>query len=277
VKGYDLKQSALYKAGAVVAIAVALVFAGGAYPQYPRIISSFPLLGATPPDPRGIHYAGNNVYVISPGEAGENYLYKYTWDGWFISSIVLPGAQDLADADRLPEPCPDRYFAVVDTVPNDVKIYTTEGSFVGTVLQPPAHTVAIGVDGHAFDYVYLATREGVVFRYTSEGSFLSSFATGIRPGDLTGSGGYGGSWGDFIQISPRGTAGPIYSYKARSGSLVGTFNLPGVRNRGASTRWKCRYQCIREGIDGLWIYDVDLGRGMAVAPASLGRVKALFR
>jgi hypothetical protein len=259
------------------AAAVALIFAGSAYSLYPSIASSFPLRGVTPPDPRGIHYAANNIHVISQTGAGKNYLYKYTWDGSFISSVVLPGAQGLADADRLPEPYPDEYFAVVDIVPNDVKIYTTGGSLVGTFLQPPAHTVAIGVGGHVFDYVYLATREGVVFRYTSGGSLMGSFATGIEPGDLTGSGGYGSEWGDYIQLSPRGSAGPIYSYHAHNGSLVGTFNLPGVRNCGASTPAKCGYWCIREGIGAFWIYEVYLGSGMPVEPASLGRVKALFK
>jgi hypothetical protein len=37
------------------------------------------------------------------------------------------------------------------------------------------------------------------------------------------------------------------------------------------------YWCLREDANGLWAYQVFLGRGMAVAPASLGRVKALFR
>lgn len=271
-----MKTQVVRKAGVAWAAVVTLIFAAAAFAGYPSIVSSFPLTGATPPDPRGIHHTGNNIHVISVDKTGENYLYRFTWDGSFISSVILPEAHVLADADHLPEPYPIHYFGAVDIISNDVKIYNTDGSFVGTFLQAPTNTVAFGVGGHVFDYVYFATREGVVFRYTSEGSLMSSFATGIEPGDVTGSGCYGGAWGDYVQITPRGLPGPILSYYARSGVLVDAFQLPGLRNSG-SLCFKTVYYCIRVETEGTWVYKVDLGRGMAVEPASLGKVKALFK
>jgi hypothetical protein len=264
------------RASVALAAAVALFFVSAAFSQPPSIISSFRLTGATPPGPRGIHLYGTSIFVISYNRPNENYLYQYSWQGSFISSFILPGARALGDADRLPGTYPSYYFAVVDTGANDVKIYTTAASLVGTFFPPPPGTVAIGVGGHVVDLVYYADAGGVIYLYSPQGSFIRSFATGVATGDLTASGGYAYRWGYFVQLSPRGAPGPIYSY-TEGGSLFGSFILPGTRNCGAMVLQPSNYYCIRQVSTELWIYSVYLGTGMPVEPASLGKVKALYK
>jgi hypothetical protein len=259
------------------AAAVALIFTGGALAAYPSIVSSFPLTGATPPGPRGIHRCDSSVFVISYTAPAVNYLYEFSYQGSFISSVPLRGANVIAETDRLPEPYPDYYFSAVDTGTRDIKIYNTAGSLVGTFMAAP-DAVAIGVGGHVVDYVYLATRGGLIRRYSPQGSFLGSFTTAITVRDLAASGGYDYMWGYFVQVGPRGVPGPIYSYWGwgYTGSLAGTFTLPGTASLGAEVTNTFMYWCLRRVSTRLWVYLVDLGKGMPVEPASLGRVKALF-
>jgi hypothetical protein len=256
--------------------AVALFFVAAASGWPPEIVGSFPLSGATPPNPRGIHFY-NSAFVISYTAPGVNYLYKFSSQGSFLSSVRLPGANVIAETDRLPETYPREYFSALDTGTRDVKIYTTAGSFVGTFMPAPADAVAIGVGGHVVDYVYLATRGGLVRRYSPSGSFLSSFNVPLDVRDLAASGGYYNEWGYFVQLAPRALPGPIYSYRVYGGSLAGSFALPGTRNLGAEVLWTAYYWCLRRVNTRLWVYQVYLGKGMPVEPASLGRIKALYK
>jgi len=263
------------RASVALAAAVAFIIVPAAFSQPPSIVSSLQLTGATPPDPRGIHLYGTSAFVISYTAPGVNYLYEFSRQGSFISSMRLVSANVIAETDRLPDTYPRNYFSAVDTGTHDVKIYDTTGSLVGTFMAAP-DAVAIGVGGHVVDYVYLATRDGLIRRYSPQGSFLGSFTTGIDVRDLAASGGYAYEWGYFVQVAPRGLPGPIYSYRVYGGSLAGSFDLPGTRSLGA-VAFGTYYYGLRRVNTRLWIYEVYLGRGMPVEPASLGRVKALYK
>ena len=268
-------MNTLIKRRASVALlaAVALIIVPAAFSQPPSIISSFRLTGATPPDPRGIHLYGTSAFVISHTAPNVNYLYEFSRQGSFISSMRLVSANVIAETDRLPDTYPRYYFSAVDTGTRDVKIYNTTGSLVGTFMAAQ-DAVAIGVDY----YVYLATPAGTIRRYSPQGNFLGSFTTGIDVRDLAASGGYGIEWGSFVQVAPRGLPGPIYCYRdlGYTASLAGSFALPGSRSLGA-VAFHTQYYCLRRVNTRLWIYEVYLGRGMPVEPASLGKVKALFK
>lgn len=243
---------------------------------YPSIISSFRLTGATPPGPCGIHSGRNSVFVISYTAPGENYLYEFSLKGSFVSSLRLRGANAITETDWSPYPYPRDYFSALDAGTRDVKIFRTTGSFVGTFMAAPADAVAIGVGGRDAAYVYLATRGGLIRRYSSQGSFLNSFGTGINVNDLAASGGYYQWWGNYVQVAPRGQPGPIYCYTS-TGSLEGSFALPGTASYCAETIYTSFYWCLRRVNTRLWVYQVFLGGGMPVAPASLGRIKALYK
>ena len=274
-----MRVKLLRRAGVATLAAAAFLFVPAAFSYPPEILASYPLRGATPPNPRGIHPYGSSLFITSHTGPGVNYLYEFTFQGSFISSMRLPGANVIAETDRLPGTYPRSYFSAVDTGTHDVKIYTTAASLVGTFMATPTDAVAIGVGGHVVDYVYLASSGGLIRRYSPEGSFLSSFSTGVAVGDLAASGGYETRWGYFVQIAPRNLAGPIYSFWSMytAGSLAGTFSLPGSRSCGAVVMQPSAYRCIRRVSTEFWVYYVHLGQGMAVTPASLGRVKALFR
>jgi hypothetical protein len=264
------------RASVALAAAVAVIFVSAAFSYPPEIVSSFRLSGAAPPNPRGIYFSYTSAYVISYTAPSVNYLYEFSRQGSFLSSVRLPGANVISETDAAPDGYPGDCFSAVDTGTRDVKIYTTAGSLVGTFMATPADAVAIGIGGHVTDYVYLATRSGVVLRYSPRGSFISSFNTGINVRDLAASGGYAIYWGDFVQLAPRGLPGPIYSYRGYGGSLAGSFALPGTRSLGALGA-HTYYYCLRRVNTQLWVYHVYLGQGMPVEPASLGRIKALYK
>lgn len=265
------------RASVALTAAVALIFVAAALSVPPEVVSSFRLNGAAPPNPRGIHLYGTSAFVISYTAPGVNYLYEFSRQGSFISSVRLAGANVIAETDRLPDTYPRDYFSAVDTGTRDVKIYNTTGSLVGTFMAA-SDAVAIGVGGHVVDYVYLATPAGLIRRHSPRGTFLGSFTTGINVRDLAASSGYAHDWGNFVQLAPRGLPGPIYSYWGWgfTGSLAGSFALPGTRSLGA-VAFGTQYYGLRRVNTRLWIYEVYLGRGMPVEPASLGKVKALYK
>jgi hypothetical protein len=275
-----MKKLTARRACAVFLAAGALTSASTAHSYAPRITGSFPLQGIDPPQARGVYYRveypHHEMYVISHERPGENYLYKFISEGSLVSSFLLRGASVLGDADRAPDGYSNSYFSVVDVGTNDVKIYTVEGSLVGTLFPAPPDTVAVGIGGHSYNYTYLGTSEGVIYRYWGKGILSGSIITGIEMYDLAGAGGYGSEWGNYVLLGPKRSSKLVYAYDFR-GWLAGGFELPGIRNRGAVVYDYNLYWCLREDADGLWAYRVSLGQGMPVEPASLGKVKALFK
>ena len=264
--------------GMCFAAVFASPLAGYSYP--PEVINSFPLANVSPAQARGVYYPYeypyDTIYVISHESPGVNYLHKFVSGGSHVSSFLLRGASVAGDADRAPDEYSKSYFSVVDVGTNDVKIYNVEGSLIGTLFPAPADTVAVGIGGHSYNYVYLGTAGGVINRYTGNGVFLGSFSTGIEIRDLAGAGAFANDWGNYALLGPNQPSGTVYAYEYGA-RPAGSFALPGDRNCGAMAYNYTMYWCLREDANGLWAYQVFLGRGMAVAPASLGRVKALFR
>jgi hypothetical protein len=239
---------------------------------YPSIISSFRMSGVAPPYARGILSYG--LQGIFFERENYNYLYNFNTAGSLVSTVRLPGAVRLGDADFAPEGYPG-CFAVVDEGSHELKAYTRTGSFYGVIRTLRSDVVGYGVGGHVTKYLYLGTRDGVVYRYTPAWSFLNSFATGVEIADLAAGQGYNGRWGDWLEVGPARAGEPIRAY--RSGSFYGSFSLPGIRNCGAVAGYRSAYWCLRNLGTEIWVYAVDLGPLMVVEPASLGKVKALYK
>jgi len=170
-----------------------------------------------------------------------------------------------------------RHFGVVDEGAGNVKIYTTAGSYVGTFLSVPANTVGYGVGGHMAQYIYLGTRDGLISRYTPSGSFQYSFATGVRTADLSAGAGYVHRWGEYVYVGPAGNNEPVRVYEYRT--MRGSFSLPGSVNAGAvlTPPTSVYSWCLRNTGTEIWAYKFAAAALMPVEPASLGKVKALFR
>jgi hypothetical protein len=275
-----MKRRVVRITSVALAAAVALIFTARAFSQPPKVTSSFPLPAVPPTQARGVYYPYeypyDTIYVISHESPGVNYLHKFVSNGSHVSSYLLREASVLGDADRAPDGYSSSYFSVVDVGTNDVKIYNVEGSFVGTLFPAPADTVAVGIGGHSCNYMYLGTAGGIIYRYWGRGTLAGSFSTGIEINDLAGSGAYAYEWGSHVLLGPKRPSKIVYAYEY-TGRHAGGFELPGTRNCGAMAYNYTMYWCLREGTDGLWAYQVFLGRGMPVEPASLGKVKALFK
>ena len=274
-----MKKSVVRKASVSLAAAVAFIFAAAAFSQPPEIVSSFRMSGVTPPYATGIYawsISTGYVYGVFYHSPNNNYIYKFHPSGSFVSSVKLPGAVRLGEADFAPEGYPGGSFAVIDEGSNELKAYNTAGSFYGVVRKLPSDIVAYARGGYVTDYLYLGTRDGVIYRYTTNGSFLNSFATGVLIDDLAAGSGYKYAWGDYLEVGSARSGDPVRVYFGYSGYLYSSFTLPGVRNRGA-TGGGDSYWCLRDFGTEIWAYGVRIARLMAVEPASLGRVMALFK
>jgi hypothetical protein len=265
-------------ASVALSAAVALIFTAAALADYPSIISSFRMSGKAPPYARGIFrpWYSNIIYGIFYDGPRRHSLRIFTTTGSLIASYAMPGGVMLGDADFAPAGY-SGYFAVIDEGSHELKAYGMTGSFYRVVRTLPSDVVGYGVGGHVTAYVHLGTRGGVVYRYTPAWSFLYSFATGVEIADLAAGQGYNGRWGDWLEVGPARSGEPIRVYDGWGGSFYGSFSLPGVRNCGASAGYRSAYVCLRDLGTGIWAYAVDLGPLMAVEPASLGRVKALYK
>jgi hypothetical protein len=272
-----MKTRVVRKAGVAPAAAVALVLAATASADLPSIISSFRISGTTPPYARGIYGSYGNVGGIFYEGPGRHSLRVFTSGGSLVATYRMPGGVTLGDADNPPEGYPAGTFAVVDEGADNVKVYNMNGSFVGVWRAVPANTVGYGCGGYGTPLIYLGTSDGAISVHTYAGSFITSFATGVPLADRGAAGGYRG-WGSYVYLGPARSGDPVRVY--HFSSICGTFHLPGLRNAGTvmphagGSIWSW---CLRNTGAEIWAYRVQVGYMMAVEPASLGRVKALFK
>ncbi len=274
-----MKTRVVRTTGAVLAAAVAVVFVSTGFADLPSIISSFRMSGTTPPYARGVLWNGPRGIFYS--RDGYNYLYTFNTAGSLVSTARLPRAVRLGDADGPPEGYYGNYFVVVDEGASNVKIYTTAGSYAGTLFAVAPNTVGIGIGGHLAKNIYTVTGEGVVSRYSPYGSFVASYVTGVKAADIAATYGYLERWGDYIYVGPARDRDPIRVYDTYFGcSFVGSFNIPGSTNAGAmvggGTTTTFYWNLRRMGTD-IWVYKTRITSLMEVQPASLGKVKALFK
>jgi hypothetical protein len=271
-----MKKSAFLKLGA--ALATVIIVAGYAAADFPSIVCSFRMSGTAVPYARGIY---TNSYATPGGifyeGPGRHSLRVFTSGGSPVATYPMPGGVMLGDADRAPEGY-SGYFAVVDEGAHELKAYTTTGSYGGVIRTLPSDVVAYACGGHVVDYLYLGTTDGKVFRYTPTWSLLNSFWTGLPTADLAAGCGYDGMWGDWVVLGPSQPPADLAAYRGSSGAFYSSFALAGNSSRGALCVGGGTYiWCLRDLGTDIWAYELYTGPLMAVAPASLGRVKALFR
>jgi len=260
----------------VLGLTVAAAALGNAFPS---IISSFRMSGDTPPYARGIYYY-TDVFGIFYNGVGTNYLYRFTTAGSLISSALLPNANVLGDADWAPPGYPAYgYFGVIDEGTDELKVYTTAGSYAGVARTLSADTVGYGVGGHVVNYIYLGTASGVISCFKPDWNLYNMYSTNVPLSDLAAGRGYGGMWGDFVFLGPSQPPPYVRAYYGLSGYLVGSFALPGNASCGAVyAGWGRSYMwCLRDTGSERWAYQIDTGPLMDIEPASFGSIKALYR
>ena len=182
------------------------------------------------------------------------------------------------DADH--SPWGDGYITAVRTLGvdsiNEYDIAT--GSCVASWGPPVAIFGVAYVPGSAFRYV----GGGDIYRFTAKGSLVDSFSTDPPSYYLAATDEYAGMSGEYI-LAPRYS--DVYVYTS-TGERVGSFTIdshyadcmgaccgPGFPPEYGTTYW-----CVQGSImDEAYVYQVHLGNATAVEPASLGRIKAMFR
>ena len=272
-----MKTSVARNASLPLAVVVTLIVIGAALADYPSIISSFRMSGVTVPYARGIYGGYGDVGGIFYDGPGRHSFRVFTSGGSLVATYPMPGGVMLGDADNPPQGYPSGAFMIVDEGAHDVKVYNVSGSFLGVWKAVPANTVGCAVGGYMEKLIYLGTSDGVVSVHTYSGSFITSFATGVPLADLGSAAGYR-MWGEYMYLGPARSGDPVRVYNW--GSMCGTFHLPGLSNAGTvmpdagGSIWSW---CLRNAGTEIWAYKVQVGHMMAVEPASLGRVKALFK
>ncbi len=256
--------------GAAVAAAPAGAVVGS-------IISSFQLTATAQPYAAGIYRDDTYVYGVLYS-SGLDYLRTYTVTGSVVGSVYLSGSVIPRDADH--SLLGAGYVDILDAGIMQLVTYELDGTWVSNKPLPDG-TTAFGYCGNC-EYYYTA-RNGNIYRYTKAGSLMGSFYAG---GDIHGLAAvevFNGLDGEYVVIGRTGGPSITYVYNA-TGALIYNFVLPGngtegsVCGRGEPKEFGRTYWANLYTGAAYWAYQVDIGgTGIDVAPASLGKVKALYR
>ena len=268
----------IFTAASIAALACAAVFAVPG-----DVISHFSLSGNIYPVGAAMYRDATYAYgVYDAGPGGE--LWRYTPAGTFLSSFTLPGATGPVDADYCH--LGSGYMVVLDGGTQLMAYHVATGSLLGSFPVPAA-------DGVAYDATsgyYYGSADNYIYRITTAGSLVGSFSGGPDAGTLAASPRFAGLNGEYVIVNPKARGVHPTRVYTGSGSLVASFTFSGPyptmdERYGAvvgdgyppsfgTTMW------LVLRTDFIWrsAYQIDLGNANpAVAPASLGAVKALFR
>jgi hypothetical protein len=211
----------------------------------------------------GIAHDGEYIWVKN-GNSYEGLVFKCTTTGSVVTEIAFP----------YPAPSFYSYGMTFDgeylwTIyqywrsmgsHDDYRKYTTTGSYAGGFVGHPFYygSMAVTWSGeHIFTHF---PRRPIVEKYTTAGTLVATFPLAV---------GGGSDWAYYKrQLWSYGVGGLIYGVTL-NGSVVASFPAPGGRCHGTAF----------DAIDHQypqWVYKVDIDV-VGVAPASVGRIKALFR
>ena len=264
--------------GGVLALAAAAAWAGPG-----SVISSFTgYLGETP---TGVYRDADYVYVVSCAPGQFNSGMKFTPTGSFVANYEFSSWSGFVPED------PDYSYLGPS--------YVTIAAEAGVVTCPKGggspvrwdHYDLQDAEGYAYlpgspyYFVKVSDYEERVFicRFTTGGSLVSSFKPLYGSG-LAASDGFEGASGEYLIA--HGGSGPCAVYDP-AGSLVATFShgvgsgiRGGTAGPGYPASWGTTLWVVESwGSFHRTVFQIDLGNGnpSALTPASLGKVKALYR
>lgn len=264
------------RAKILVYVFTAFVAASAAQAGVGSVISSFRMTRTGATAAKGIYRGDTFVYAVVD-TTGDNYLRLYTTSGSLAGSVVLAGADSPRDADH--SLLGSGYVDVFDYGKKMLLTYKFDGTLVNSKAVPSDTTAFAFIPG---TQRYFLARDQLIFRYTLNDVLVNKFYVG---GDLCGlaaSNRYDAKAGQYVVVGRAGTGGYSYVYTG-AGSLVDSFIVPGAGTYGsvvalgafdsANTYW-----CVQTIGAYRWAYQVDVGAtSPAVLPASVGKVKALYR
>jgi hypothetical protein len=259
-------------------VAAVIAAAAGAAPAWSvvSVISSFKVSGAGGPYALGVYRDSRYVYEIMYASPTPT-LRRYTPAGKLLSVEVLNGVKVLRDAGR--SDLGAGYFSALDADNGRLVTFTKAGSFVSAREVPRD---ARGYARRRGEREFYLGRGPYVYFYSVSGNVGSSFHAASYVNDLAVTDFFGGEAGGYVLVGYVRANEPVRVY-THSGSLVMYFSLSGVYNRGAEcgravpARYRRSYWCNRRCADGTYAFQVDIGYTVAVAPASVGKIKAIYR
>jgi len=245
------------------------------------VISSFDISGYGGEVLTGAYRDADYVYVVYCGPYYSGVL-VFTPAGSFVRDVFFEPAHVV-----LEDPDHSFYGSSYITIAGEIALltYSKKGGppvrrdhsdlreIVGYAYQP----------GSAFYFVEVEPPpEYTIYRYDTGGSLLNSFSPAYT-GKLAAAGRYAGVPGEYL-ITVGGSTCAVYE---PTGSLVATFNQeagnwlygstvgPGYPASYGTTLWALRWA----GYNDYAVFQIDLGNGnpSPVVPASLGKIKSLFR
>jgi hypothetical protein len=262
----------------IVAFAAAGL-AAAAYGSLGSVISSFP---ASFSAAHSVYRDADYVYVVTIPYHGINVGFsKYTPNGSLAgSNSSYPEVQRVAeDADA--SFLGPGYMTIALEV--GISTYDMSGFLVREDHMNLMESVGYAYrSGGPYYYVETwSTKDATYanYRFNTAGSLLGSFAP-TYPGPLAATDRFAGLSGEYL-IAANGSTSIAYT---PLGSIVATFGFnagstygcgigPGYPTSYGPTLWVGHYAGSGSG----WVYQIDLGNGTAIQPASLGKVKILFR
>ena len=250
----------------VCLIAATSVLAAAGWAGVGDVISTFAWPGA-----RNACRDAGYVFCV----AGVNTFRTYTAGGSLVRTVSLSRLTDAGDADH--SPAGAGYFAVIERSSVIYEYVVSSGSFVRSVAAGPGTLGGGYFPGSPYVYIHVST---YVYRFTTAGSLVGSFLVSYSAGPIAAANRFNDRPGDYVIVAPR-TSGYTMVYTG-AGSIVTTFNVPGttlgcVCGPGYPSSRGTTYWCNIGVGSSRYAYQIDLGNAPAVAPASVGRIKALYR
>jgi hypothetical protein len=247
--------------------AVALLVAAATFAGTLDIVSSF---SSQKRRRKGIEYAGGYVYATS--EYSTNNIHVYTTNGILVRTIPTPpGAVGLEVSHA-----PSGYLWLSTYSPGYGYLMTLSSGSIVSSFAGPARGQGITSDGRYLYWsttyanrLYVLTTTGSVVRYFTQPARYPGGCDYVAPGYL---------WlCDWYLFAER-----IYYYTT-TGSMVDSFRTPGAPQiRPSGVTWDGNYvwyHHYRYNIyEPSYVYRARVTfSGVNVAPASVGKVKAIFR
>jgi hypothetical protein len=263
-------------------------------PVLGSIISSF-VLCATSEDPAtfGLYRDASYVYAVK-GALATRELYKYTPEGSLVSTMTCPGFTLGYPRDEDHTHLGAGYLCVVAGYAQEIRILSTStGATVSSWTPDPRgtpFTMNITWDG-TYYYVNGPEDKGLFQRYTSSGAKAGTWTATGYPSTMGFLGGVGfarsalGESGRYLVCVSYGSWEPGSIIDMADGSCVSTFTTwqqngqgltvgPGHPGSFGETAWMCWYNF---GGAYKMALQVDVEALISVTPASVGKIKALYR
>jgi len=244
-----------------VTLIVIIAGAAAAYGEWGEVVASFPAPGS---QPGGLAFDGTYLWYADYTSSSST-IYKLTTSGGYEGQWVKswPYVMGLAW---------DGTYLWADTLTTRYvyRVNTSGMSVVSSFYGPSAHMMGMGCDG---DYLYINDwQDRRVAKVTYSGSMRQLIPVSApSPAGVA-------IQGDYLWTTTRDYFTPtnalcVKAYKS-DGSAIASFQCPDSQAPDLAIQGDYLWV---SGFTNKYIYKVDVTPPSAVAPSSLGKVKALFR